>query len=535
MSTRVSETTTGLSVISRTTPPPAPIRTTTTVGVPRWARVATLLAAVVAVAAWLPFLRAPLTADESGFLLLAQHWTHGSSLYGDYWVDRPPLLVGLFWIANHLWATQLSAHGVIAPGVKLIGAAASGAAVLLAGTLARMLNPRSRWSVLAPLLLTAALLSTPLFGMPETDGEVLALPFVLLGLVCLTAVVRRPRGRFTLALCIAAGASSMAAMMVKQNVIDVFVFAVVLAVVMRGRAAHLATKAAGFVAGALGGLLALLAMAWAHGTSIAGLWDAIVVFRLRAIEVIGSASPPATSHRMSELVRVFLLSGAPVVLALALALLRLRRTGPARSAPRLRTGPDPAHLLVWPVLAMTGWEFVGVALGGSYWWHYLTGLVPGLAMLLMVSRPGRWSMRVLILAVGYTIVSAVTFWGHWVAAPTPLTPEGQVASYLRAAAAPSDSVVVGFGHPDVVAGSGLQSPYHYLWSLPVRVRDPQLGELQRVLRGPWAPTWVVVPGRSLSSWGLDATKAQDYLQRHYVEQVTYGNWHIWRHQRGEPR
>ena len=37
-------------------------------------------------------------------------------------------------------------------------------------------------------------------------------------------------------------------------------------------------------------------------------------------------------------------------------------------------------------------------------------------------------------------------------------------------------------------------------------------------------------GDTLDSWGLDANQAQEYLERRYVEQVTYGDWHIWQRQ-----
>src|SRR3954453_3318674 len=43
----------------------------------------------------LPWLSAPLGRDEGGIALLAQHWG-GGSLYGDYWLDPPPLLILLF-------------------------------------------------------------------------------------------------------------------------------------------------------------------------------------------------------------------------------------------------------------------------------------------------------------------------------------------------------------------------------------------------------------------------------------------------------
>jgi hypothetical protein len=137
---------------------------------------------------------------------------------------------------------------------------------------------------------------------------------------------------------------------------------------------------------------------------------------------------------------------------------------------------------------------------------------------------------VLTLAVAYTAAASLVVWVHQVASPPAISPDAQVMSYLRQHAAPTDGVVVGFGHADIVAGSGLQSPYEYLWSLPVRVRDPNLTELRNVMAGPAAPRWIVVAGGSLDSWGLDAAAAQRYLERHYTAQAAYGDWHIWQRQ-----
>lgn len=501
-----------------------------------------LFAALASTAVWLPFLHRPLTSDESGFLLLAQHWSRGHSLYGDYWVDRPPLLLWLFDVASHLSPTTTTAVGVTAPAVKVLGAAASGASVLLVGVLGRQVAPGSRWAGRTAVVLVVALLSSPLFGMPETDGEVLAVPFVILGLVCLVAALRRPRGGRTLVFAASAGASGMAAALVKQNVIDVFVFAVVLVVLSRGRVERQRQRVAGFAAGAAGMLAAAVAGAWAHGTSTGGLWDAIVVFRLQASAVIGSSASDTTRQRMTALIVAFLTSGAALVLVVSAAAVLTRTVRTRRQVTSAPARPDsgsanPAairvestEVLVWPVVALVLWELCGVVLGGSYWRHYLTGLLPGLVLLVAIARPRRWSRRVLTVAVAYTAAASLAVWVHQVATPAAVSSDAQVMSYLREHAQSSDGVVVGFGHPDIVAGSGLHSPYEHLWSLPVRVRDPRLEELQGVLAGPSAPRWLVVAGDSLGTWGVDADQAQQYLERHYVEQVSYGDWHIWRRQ-----
>ena len=47
-----------------------------------------------------PYLSMPLGRDEGGLAYIAQHWSSGhGSLYGAYWVDRPPLLLVLFKLA----------------------------------------------------------------------------------------------------------------------------------------------------------------------------------------------------------------------------------------------------------------------------------------------------------------------------------------------------------------------------------------------------------------------------------------------------
>ena len=66
----------------------------------RWG--ATLAVAVV-VLLRLPYLWAPMTSDEGGFLAVAAQWRRGGgSLYGSYWVDRPPLLITVYQLASQL-------------------------------------------------------------------------------------------------------------------------------------------------------------------------------------------------------------------------------------------------------------------------------------------------------------------------------------------------------------------------------------------------------------------------------------------------
>lgn len=481
---------------------------------------ATYVAATITFVAWLPFLRRPLESDESGFLLLARQWEQGSSLYGDHWVDRPPLLIWIFRLAAQLGPIDLTAAGAVAPGVRLVGATASAAVVVLAGVLAaRLAAGPGRWSTRIVPLLAAALLASPLLGMPATNGEILAAPFVLLGVLCLVTAMAAPAGWRGVALAAGAGASGMAAALVKQNMVDVFVLALVLVPLSAGRVPQLGRRVLALGGGAAAVLSVVVASAARRGTSPAALWDAVVVFRIHAASVIGSESSPATEHRMTLVALAFVASGAAITLATT-AFLAARRT--------IREGPRSAPLPL-AALAMAAWETLGVAGGGSYWLHYLTGLVPGVVLLSSLVRPRGRRLVLVDLCLAVTAVACLTAWVHTLATPIDdgLARDGEVADFLRAHADPGDEVVVAFGRPNIVAASGLDSPYAHLWSLPVRVRDPHLTELRAVLESPDAPRWVVVSGGSLASWGISSPPAQAYFVRNYREQARFGELRVW--------
>lgn len=478
---------------------------------------ATYVAAAIAFVAWLPFLRRPLESDESGFLMLARQWEPGGSLYGDHWVDRPPLLIWIFRLAAQLGPVELTADGALAPGVRLVGATATVATVVLAGVLAARLS--GGWSRRVVPLLAAALLASPLLGMPATNGELLAAPFILLGVLCLVAAFGAPAGGRGLALAAGAGAAGMAAALVKQNMVDLFVLAAVLMPLSAGRVPQLGRRVLALGGGAVALLSVVLGSAAARGTSARDLWDAVVVFRLQAAATIGAESSPATEHRMTLVALAFVASGAAVTL-LTTAFLAARRT--------VREGPRSAPLAL-AALAMAAWELLGVAAGGSYWLHYLTGLVPGVVLLSCLAHPRGRRLLLVDACLVITATACLAAWVHALVGPidATLARDAEAATYLRTHADPGDGVVVAFGRPDIVAASGLSSPYEHLWSLPVRVRDPGLAELRAVLSSPDAPRWVVVSGTSLTSWGISSPAAQEYLEQNYRQRARFDELRVW--------
>jgi hypothetical protein len=448
------------------------------------------LAALAAGAVRLPFLGLPLRPDEAGYLLVASQWGPGSSTYGDYFLDRPPLLVEIFRIADALGG------GV---PLRLIGIVAVVATVLLA---ARLGGAVAAW-------VAAVFLSTPLFDAMEVDGELQAVPFVL-GAIVLLVLALRGRPRPSYAGFALAGVLATCAVLVKQNMLDAFVVAAVLLAAPAWRREW--RTAAGLLGSFAGGALATgtvaLVVSAAHGTSPAELWDALVTFRAQAAEVISTSASEATHERFRVVLLALVASGAPLLVAASM--LGFRRP------PR---GPD----LRLAALACLAWEGAGVVLGGSYWLHYLIGLVPGLVLVTVAARPsGARSLAVAIATV--STVAAPFLLG---VQPPAVSSDARAAAYLRAHSTPGDTVVIAYGRPDIVRGAGLSSPYEHLWSLSARVRDPQLRELTAILAGPAAPRWVVVHGPTLATWGVNATTAQHALDARYQRVATEGPWEIW--------
>jgi hypothetical protein len=473
--------------------------------------------AVLAALVRVPGLRAPLSPDEGGYLLVASQWSPGRSLYGDYWVDRPPVLIAVYDLADH-------AGGTVA--LRVIGIGAVVAAVLLAGLLGRLVSDGSRRAAWSGAVVAAVFLSTPLFGTAEVNGELLATPLVLSGVVVLVASLRASAPTSVCTWAFLAGVLGISAALVKQNLLDVFVFAAVVTIIgarprfRRGVRPDVVSRAIACVAGAVVALAVALWFAALHGTPPAGLWDALVVFRLDAITLIRSSASEETNRRLIGTVLSFVLSGAALVAVTSVVALRR----PVDSASRRELDLRAA------AVAVLAWEGVAAALGGSYWLHYLIALVPGL-VLVTVTRPpagdrrttaASWSLG---LAAASTL--AVALWG--VAHPPTAGADQKVSDYIAQRAQAGDSIVVAYGHPNLIEATGLSSPYPFVWSLPARVSDPRAATLTRVLRGSRAPAWVVVGGASLGTWGIDPAMAQRVLDADYLPVAVVGDWHVFRH------
>ncbi|MGA8987390.1 hypothetical protein [Aeromicrobium sp.] len=454
---------------------------------PSWTVAASV---AVPVLARLPFLGRAASPDEGGFLLVGAQWSGaGHSLYGDYWVDRPPLLITIFRAASSLGGlTALRLIGCVAVALVVVGVAR--VAGLIGG------QDAARWAAMA----AAALCLSPWLGGYEVNGELLAAPVILAAIVLAIGAVRATRDRPAMLAAIAAGACAAAAMLIKQNLADAAVFSAV-AFTLAWWWGHITSRRFGVIAvgGVLGALAAVLVLAgWTvlHGSSLTGVVEAMYPFRIRAGQVQASGGRQHSTARLIGLVGVVLSSG--------LALLILRVVGDVVTR-RLR---DP---LWWAVVATTVFAGASVLLGGNYWHHYLVELVApvSIAVGVIAARRGRLVQAL----IAYTVLAAAAGWVFSVAVPQNSDAQ-TVGRAISTASRPGDSIVNVWGHADLAFASGLPSPYAHLWSLPVKTLDPQLNQLDAVLAGPSAPTWFVT-GPHLRSWGLDTARTAEILSGDY--------------------
>lgn len=468
--------------------------------------------AVLAVLARLPFVGQDPSRDEAGFLLVGQQWhAGGSSLYGDYWVDRPPLLITIFRVAAEL--------GGLVP-LRLIGCVATFLVVVGAAHVARRIAgaQASYWAAVT----AAALCVSPLLGGLSVNGELLSAPFVVGGMAAvLAALEHRDQTRATV-LAGFAGAATVAALLVKQNIADVAVFAVVAALVAwhqrRINTARLLRSVAAYSTGAVICLAGAAVWTLLHGTSLAGVFDAMYPFRLEAGRVMAASNRSSADARLWLLVVCWAVSGVAVIMAVfTWSVVSLRLRGAA----------------VWALTATVAFDLVSIMLGGSYWNHYLIQLVVPIAVMSGV-LVGQTAIRRLlsVTALVAAIAVGVAYAG----------PNNKVGSSVGRAVAnvahPQDTIVTAWGHADVTRTSGLTSPYPYLWSLPARTLDPKLAALDTLLAGPEAPTWFVAWSDVGSGARAGGARTQRLLSERYRVVARVGSHIVYLHrgvERASPR
>ena len=464
---------------------------------------ATVVIAAIAVLARIAFVHDPPSPDEGGYLVVAKNWDdEGPFTYGHLFVDRPPLLLLTFRVADLLGGlTPL--RWIACGGVLAAVVAAAWAGNCVAGRLG------ARWAALT----AAALMTTPMLDAHEVDGELIAAPLVLLSCACLLDSLRRDARWRSVTCAAAAGASGTLAALVKQNFVDALVFGVVVllvsAVIEPTSRRQTAWRAGGFVLGALVPIVTVVAWATHWGPGVGALLYATYGFRTDASHTLLSYSFAAPSERLRVLGGVALSSGILVLGAVFLA--RFAR-GPRRDA------------LALGVAALFLTSSVGILLGLDYWVHYLIQLVPAAALAsACLARRAGWLRRTAQVAVGYVVAASLLSTGYaLLASPSGAAraDDASVDQWISTAARPADTVLVTYGHADFLYESGLSPADPFIWSLPLRTLDPQLHGLIRRVDSRRAPVWIL-DWSGFDTWRLDPTgRLARSVSSHYHQVIT---------------
>jgi hypothetical protein len=467
-------------------------------------------AALMAALSRIPGFFGPLRPDEAGFLLVARNWhPEPTSPYGRYWVDRPPELIALVKLSDAIGGAYF---------LRFVAAVMCALLVLMAARTAYLLAQRSslataespmraaRWAA----VVTTAAVGNTMIDAISAKGELLGIPLVMTSCWLALEALALEHGRRSFALAAGSGLAASLAIGLKQNLFGGLIFGGVLLLggaltrqIPWGRFGALAAAA---LAGAAVPVVATLTWALRAGVHPSEVWYAAVGFRSDASAIMASQSQTAPDARARELVVIVVLTGMAFVIAWFLL-----------SLPTFaRSDPVVAVALVLMIVA----DVAGVILGGSYWHPYLFNLVPdvGLAAGLVVALPARRGVTMRVIGV-VTVLSSVIAMGTWVVhefrgnAPSSSTYAGHAIAKVSE---PGDTIVVYGGRADIVLASGLESPYRYLWSLPMRTLDPDLADLRAVLTGPDAPTWVVL-AVEIDSWDIpESTDLQRILDTEFT-------------------
>jgi 4-amino-4-deoxy-L-arabinose transferase-like glycosyltransferase len=394
-----------------------------------------LLAVALAVLARIPFLGAPLTADEGGYAEVARLWERSHALYAQTWVDRPQGLVLIYRGISDLGLGSTQ-------GFRAAAAAVAVLTVLATTLVALRLGGRIPASAAALLLATAG--SSPFIESFTLSGELLATLPAALSLLAFVSYARRG-GTERL---VAAGLLTGCAFMVKQSALDAGMAAIAYLVWTRGRrglrpAAILTTAAA--VPLALGALSA---------SSLGDWWYAVFAYR-------GQGDSLVTG---SVAWRLHLLWLSLPAASKALGLVALLAAVGWRRSPLLAR--------LW-----FGAAAVGVLGGGNFHTHYYIQLAPPLAVLAGFGVAALWESagQVAWAACGGTAAAslaiAAPLW--FVSGPAQaraiwpqdphLVHDATVARYVRGHTRPTQSVYVLWAAADLYYLADRTPSFHYLW------------------------------------------------------------------------
>lgn len=461
----------------------------------RWWRAAACATVFVAVSALLrlPFLHAPLTADEGGYAEVARLWSHGVDLYGQAWVDRPQGLLLIFRGALRLGLSS-------AVDLRFVAVVCGAMVVVLVIGVGSSLADRS--TGLRAGLLVAVAGASPFIEGFTLAGELAAAVVAAAAIAALARFARQGR----VSMLVLAGLLAGLAPMIKQSAIDAIAAGVVWLLVSRGSRGRAAVWIFPVAAA-----VPIASCVLASGDPAA--W-------YRAVVAYGANATPSSLEQLrlleTSLPAAALSVGALIVLAC------------------IGWQWSPLLIKIWAVAAA-----IGVCLGGAFHAHYFLQLVTPLALLAAVGagRLGRGAWAAAVVAAFASAVVAAPLWfmggnaqakalwpgdGH-------LQVDAAAASYVRAHTLRSQSIYVIWAAADLYYLADRTPAFRYLWMRNLQTIPGAVASADRLL-AERVPA-LVVKAQPIASVG-DPGRTSTILQRNYYAAARVGGDVIFRRRRG---
>ena len=440
---------------------------------------------ILAAAVRLPFLHAPLTADEGGYGEVARLWSRGAVLYHGAWVDRPQGLLLVFRAMLHVDGGSAEALHALAAVV---------AAVVVALTMVVTARLAGRIPATVAGLAIATVGGGPFIESFTLSGELLASVFAVASMLAFVLYLEHDR----LAWLVAAGLLTGCAVLVKQSAFDAGAAAAVYLLWTRRRAAL------GPVAALAGAAFVPVVAAALSAPSFHDWWYAMVTYRDQADSIVTGSLHERFSQLRSSLPAAERGLGVLVLLAV----LAWRR--------------PPLLPALW-----LGFALLGVLGGGNFHDHYYQQLVPPLGLLAgiggadILRRRRAYAAGAVAAAVAATIAGTVPLWFDSPAAQAQaifpsdphLQTDAAVIRYVDAHTRPGQRIFVMWAAADIYYLADRDPSFRYMWFRNIQAIPGALAQARRMLAGPRPPALVDrvnSPGSMDASGATAAIIARDY-------------------------
>ncbi|MBM2826860.1 MAG: hypothetical protein HW403_924 [Dehalococcoidia bacterium] len=473
---------------------------------------ALLAIVLLSLAMRLPFLSAPLSADEGGYAYVAYWWSRGEALYRTVWIDRPQ---GIFLI----YALGMKLVGESTEAIRLFGALYSSVTCIFVYLVGARVLGRSIGALSS--LFFVLMSAHPIVEGFIPNGELyMALPVTISAFLLFRGYGRER----TFLWLMGAGVAAGAAFMMKQSGIVALFFALSYVLIQwkssGGGDVRRLMKEIGAV---MVGFAMVFGPALAHGLSL------VSVDYLRFLTHYGWTGVSFWSdHPLRQLV-VFL--SRFIIVAPAWSFFFLGGWWAFVLGARNR------YLYLWLF-----WSVAGMAIGGNWYVHYYIQIAPPLSILaaqgvlaLLLRRRDSRSMAFATWAMAAMAVFFVANLGYYYLAPSAderlfklqkeprFLVQRDIVQYLHSNTPEDATIYLAYSGADITYLSHRLSAIKYLYLRALLHVPGAIEETLAIMADPSRrPDYIVADSSQLEiPLGPGDNRFLEALDEYYVREITY--------------